>query len=76
MPMNAKSRALTTRTNQLPGKMSYRYFLGVKWVPLSALLRTEMIYLDSSLAGPQIVLNGGAVAVKATPLRGRLQIEP
>jgi len=27
--------------------------------------------LDGSLVGPQIVLNGGAVAVKATPLCGR-----
>jgi hypothetical protein len=35
-----------------------------------------MIYLDGSLAGPKIVLNGGALAVKATPLRGRLQAEP
>jgi hypothetical protein len=35
-----------------------------------------MIYLDGSIAGPQIVLNGGAVAVKVTPLRGRLQAEP
>jgi hypothetical protein len=43
---------------------------------LSTLLRTEMIYLGGSLAGPQIVLNGGAVAVKATPLRGRLPAEP
>ena len=32
-----------------------------------------MIYLGGFLAGPQIVLNGGAVAVKAAPLRGRLR---
>jgi len=30
----------------------------------------------ASLAGPHSVLDGGAVAVKATPLRGRLQAEP
>lgn len=41
-------------------------------VPLSAWLQTEMIYLGGSLAGPQIVLNGGVAAVKAAPLRGRL----
>ena len=35
-----------------------------------------MTYLDGSLAGPQIALNVGAVAVKTTPLRGRLQAEP
>ena len=29
-----------------------------------------------SFAGPQIVLKGGAVTVKATPLRGRLYAEP
>jgi len=34
-----------------------------------------MIYLDGSLAGPQIVLNGRAVTVKATPRRGWLQTE-
>lgn len=29
-----------------------------------------------AFAGPQIVLNGGALVVKATPLRGRLRAEP
>ena len=38
--------------------------------------RITLTYLDGSLAGPQIVVNVGAVAVKATPLRGRLQAEP
>jgi hypothetical protein len=32
--------------------------------------------VDRSLSGPQIVLNVGAVAVKAALLRGRLQAEP
>jgi len=35
-----------------------------------------MTYLDGCLAGPQIVLNGGAVAVKAAPLLGRLKADP
>lgn len=37
------------------------------------------IYPNGSFAGPQIVLNGGAVrcvTVKAAPLRGRLEADP
>jgi hypothetical protein len=44
--------------------------------PLSGLLQTEMVYLGASLAWPQIVLNCAAAAVKATPLCGRLEVEP
>jgi hypothetical protein len=48
----------------------------VKWIsPYLLSFGTEITYLDGSLAGPQIVLNVGAVAVKATPLRGRFQAE-
>jgi hypothetical protein len=35
--------------------------------PLSALLRTEMIYLGRFPRGPQIVLNGVALGAKAAP---------
>jgi hypothetical protein len=48
--------------------------LGVKWVSL-ARFRTDLSRVNTSLTGPQIVLNG-AVAVKATPPGGRLQVEP
>lgn len=41
----------------------------------SACFEPGVIYLNGSFAGPQIVLNGGAVTVKATPLRGRLHAE-
>ena len=37
--------------------------------PLSALLRTEMIYLGRFPRSPQIAFNGVAVAAKAAPLR-------
>jgi hypothetical protein len=49
------------------------HLTGVKWVFTHPLcFEPGMHYLDGSLAGAQIVLNGGAVTVKATPLRGRL----
>jgi hypothetical protein len=41
----------------------------------SACFEPGVIYVNGSFAGPQIVLNGGAVTVKATPLRGRLHAE-
>ena len=51
-------------------------YLGLKLVSTQLLcFEPGMTYLDGSLAGPQIVLNGGAVTVKAKPLRGRLQAE-
>ena len=36
----------------------------------------EVVYLNDSLAGPKMVLNGGPLTIKATPLRGRLDAEP
>jgi hypothetical protein len=45
---------------------------GSSGYPLTRLASNRDDLLDGSLAGPQIVLNVGAVAVKATPLRGRL----
>jgi len=36
----------------------------------------EMACLGAAVSGPCIVLNGSAVIVKATPLRGRPRAEP
>jgi hypothetical protein len=41
----------------------------------STCFESGVLYLKGSVAGPQIVLNGGAVTVKATPLHGRLRAE-
>jgi hypothetical protein len=53
------------------GKRVTAIYWGSSGFPCIPCVFHETIYLGGSLAGPQVVLNGGAVVVKAKPLRGR-----
>jgi hypothetical protein len=66
----AGSRVIARQPNSAPVR------LRGKWVSPYPLASNRDDLSGRSLAGPQIVLNGGAVAVKATPLRGRFEAEP
>ena len=73
---HARTSQASRRRRDL-GKRVTAIYWGPSGFPLPAFFETEVAHVGGSLAGAsEIVLNAGAAAVKATPLRGRLQAEP